>query len=497
MYYRPNFHFSPLKGYMNDPNGLVYNSKRNEYHLHFQHQPGFLSNHGQHIWGHAISNDLIHWEEKEAVLPYVPDDLPASGSAVIDINNTSGLFSDEIEPEDRIVLVYAIVNYTENINWDISGNQQVGIAYSLDAGKTYIKYEHNPVISNPNNKFGEHFRDPKVIWLDNDDGGLWLMIIGGGRLRIFTSHNLIDWRHDSDIDDIFGYEAHSECPDIFRLPIDGNMSNMKWVVTGLGQYYMVGELTQNTEGLYHFEPDTPQKRVYSGASATNAIQSFYNIPENRCIWIGWLVDTTAEHIPGKTWNGSQTLPNDFTLRDVEGEPCLFSYPSKEADILHSEKLLDISDILLDENSENILRNVKSDLFDLEMEFEIIDANKVEMCIRSNGEQKTGIVYDCLQSTLEVNLKNSSDILNLSGTAFSLPQLRENIVKIRIISDSSVISVFGNEGYYHFSQLFYPPENANKFALNVSGGSIRIKKLDIFSMKTALNFDEEKENDIKI
>ncbi|MBQ4112814.1 MAG: cadherin-like beta sandwich domain-containing protein, partial [Clostridia bacterium] len=193
---RPKYHFTPYTYQMNDPNGLVYNATTEEYHLFFQCNrpfdtgvPGLT---GTTSWGHAVSKDLVNWEELP--LAVMPDDLGMawSGSAVIDYNNTSGLFDESTPPASRMVLFYASVGGDTT-----HGYAKESLAYSKDGGRTFIKYEGNPVVKNPNNRYGGGLRDPKVFWYEDgtmEGGGIWVMVTVGN-LHIFTSRNLIDWKH--------------------------------------------------------------------------------------------------------------------------------------------------------------------------------------------------------------------------------------------------------------------------------------------------------------
>lgn len=483
--YRPQLHFSPSKGYMNDPNGLIYNSKTKEYHLYFQHQPQSLENEGKHIWGHAVSKDLLHWEEKEAVLPYVSDDLPASGSAVIDKNNTSGLFSDDIHPEERMVIIYTSVNYSSDIDMSKEGNQQVGIAYSEDGGYTYKKYTGNPVILNPNNMYDEDFRDPKVMWIDNDDGGTWLMIIGGGRLRLFTSPDLIHWTYNSSISDINGYELYMECPDLFPLNLDGNSSNTKWVLLACGQFYIVGDLQKNAKGRYYFHPEQEQERLFSGASQMNASQSFYNDANNRRILMSWIVDTSAEKLENKNWNGSQSLPVELKLKTVNGKSKLVAECVKEIENIREKELLNLKNKKYSLSDDvDLLQNITGTVYELKTKISWDKSAEFGFRLRKSDNEYTEIRYDSLTGFLHIDLENSSNQLQQIGTAEKINLENGNELDIRIIIDTSIIEIWVNDFYY--SSLYFPSKDSVGTEMFLDLGEINVEEFNVWSLSSVWN-----------
>jgi levanase/fructan beta-fructosidase len=217
--YRPNFHFTPKKGWMNDPNGMFY--KNGYYHLYYQHYPD--SNvWGPMHWGHAISTDMITWVEKPIAL--YPDEKGYifSGSAVVDEKNTSGFGTLENPP------IVAMFTYHDMVKEKVGAinYQSQGIAYSLNEGLTWTKYEQNPIIKNPNIK---DFRDPKITW--DAIHQQWLMVLASGdEVYFYTSKNLKDWNKISEFGKRIG--AHGgvwECPDFFPMIVEGS-DDYKWVL---------------------------------------------------------------------------------------------------------------------------------------------------------------------------------------------------------------------------------------------------------------------------
>ena len=211
-YYRPSYHFTPLYGWMNDPNGMVY--KDGEYHLYFQYNP-YGSKWGNMHWGHAVSRDLIHWEHLDPAIARDPVGHIFSGSSVVDKKNTAGFGKDAI-----------IAIYTNN---SVNHDEVQCIAYSNDNGRTFTKYEGNPVLT-PFDGLKD-FRDPKVFWYEKDK--CWFMIVSADKeTRFYKSKNLKKWDYVSAFGKGLGQQpCQYECPDFFQLPVNGDEKNKKWVMT--------------------------------------------------------------------------------------------------------------------------------------------------------------------------------------------------------------------------------------------------------------------------
>ena len=300
--FRPVYHFTPAYGWMNDPNGMVY--KDGEYHLFYQHNP-YGSMWGNMHWGHAVSKDLMHWEELPEAL--YPDHIGTmfSGSAVIDYENTSGFGKEDVPP---MVVIYTADNPEKELQC---------VAYSLDKGRTWTKYANNPVIDSKAKWNCKDTRDPKVFW--HKPSGQWVMVLyeRDGN-SIYTSPNLKDWTYQSHITGFY------ECPDLFELPVDGSKSNTKWVMFGASGNYMIGSFDGKT-----FMPESG--KYYYATGSMYAAQTYSNIPEadRRRILIGW---GRIQH-PDMPINGMMLLPVELTLKMTKEGTRLFSYPVKEFESL--------------------------------------------------------------------------------------------------------------------------------------------------------------------
>lgn len=271
--YRPLVHFSPERNWMNDPNGLVFHD--GVYHLYFQHNPSG-DRWGNMSWGHATSPDLLTWTEQRLAIPQTLNDQGEavesifSGSVVVDENNTSGFGDGTNTP---LVAIYT--SAYEPAHPTLAGRQAQSLAYSLDDGYTWTKFEQNPVLD----RGSANFRDPKVFWYDGPAGAYWVMVAVEAvdhKVVLYKSTNLRDWEHLSDFGPANSTGGIWECPDLFELPVDGDPNDTKWVMVvnlnpgavagGSGGQYFVGDFdgTTFTSETTQGPQDTPVGDVFAG-----------------------------------------------------------------------------------------------------------------------------------------------------------------------------------------------------------------------------------------
>ena len=299
---RPQFHFTTKRGWINDPNGCIWHD--GQYHLYYQHNP-FEREWENMTWGHATSPDLLHWTEQPPVL--FPDTLGTmfSGSAVFDKDNTSGFGTKKNPP-----LVYA---YTA----DRSEKEVQCIAYSLDGGMTLHKYKGNPVIDSHDKWQTRDTRDPRVFWYE--PRGHWVLVLNERNGHsIYTSANLKEWTYQSHVNGFW------ECPDLFPLSVDGNADDVRWVMYGASNTYMIGRFDGKV-----FTPESGKHRFSTGA--IYAAQTFNDVPDGRRIQIGW---ANIDH-RGMPFRGQMLLPTELTLRSTKDGVRLVSKPIKEVETLLS------------------------------------------------------------------------------------------------------------------------------------------------------------------
>lgn len=297
---RPQYHFTTRRGWINDPNGLIYHD--GEYHLFYQHNP-YERDWGNMHWGHAVSRDLVHWSELAPAL--YPDTMGTmfSGSAVIDTDNDSGF---GVKGKAPMVAAFTVDN---------PDRQMQCIAYSLDNGRTFTKYKGNPVIDTKEKWDSHDTRDPRMFRY----GDRWVLVLNerDGH-SIYNSKNLRDWTFKSHITGFW------ECPELFELPVDGNKNNTMWVMYGASGTYMLGDFDGET-----FTPHSG-KHYYTTGSIY-AAQTINNIPlsDGRRIQIGW---GRISH-PGMDFNGMMLMPTELSLRTTKDGVRLVSKPVREMEEL--------------------------------------------------------------------------------------------------------------------------------------------------------------------
>ena len=301
--YRPKIHFTPAKNWMNDPNGLVWH--KGEYHLFFQYNP-FGTTWGHMSWGHAVSADLIHWEELPVAIPEEEDGAIFSGSAV--------------SIGDEIVAIYTR---------DKDKRQVQCIATSTDNGRTFTKFEGNPVLD-----LGlEHFRDPKVFRYQDH----WVMAVVKAEefvVCFYSSDDLKSWKFESEFGNVGATGGQWECPDLFPLTIDGEevwvliiSLNPGGIKNTSGTQYFVGDFDGKS-----FTPrySTTEPRWFDYGSHNYAGVTFNNEPNNKRIFIGWLNSWQLQSETKTSWTGSMTIPRELGLAKVNGEIVVTQQPICDA-----------------------------------------------------------------------------------------------------------------------------------------------------------------------
>ena len=430
---RPQIHFTSRRGWNNDPNGLVFHE--GEYHLFYQHNP-FEREWQNMCWGHAVSKDLIHWEELP--LAMVPDSLGTmfSGSAVIDYENTSGFGKDRIPP---LVVIYTV---------DSPDNERQCIAYSLDRGRTFTKYSGNPVIDSRERWKTRDLRDPHVFWYKPER--FWVMVLyeKDGN-SIYTSSNLKDWEYQSHTAGFF------ECPQLFELPVDGNNKNMKWVMYGASGTYMTGSFNGKI-----FTPEAG--KYYYGNGALYAAQTYNNIPETdgRRIQIGW---GRITH-PGMPFKNMMLLPTELTLRTTKEGIRMFSSPVKEIDMLQ-ENEMSWSNLDAAKASEALQKFNKSITCRLKTKIKL--SHPVDAGLSLDGQQI--FRYD-----MNYN--------QINGLFYSPEERTSMEISADIIIDKTSVEVFVDDGAFSYS-IERKALPGNKEGFKFFGRELEVTELKFYLLRS--------------
>lgn|GEM_PF-171494 len=490
--YRPQYHYSPEKGWMNDPNGLVY--YEGEYHLFYQYTPHSIApDFGAMHWGHAVSADLVHWEELPFAIAPDEDGAIFSGSAVVDHNNTSGFFNEE---GSGLVAIY-----TNNDNKRQPGKPQVqSIAYSKDKGRTWTKYEGNPVLF-PDTTLD--FRDPKVIW--HEQAKHWVMSLAvQDRVEFYISPDLKTWSFASSFgSDIIGtHRGIYECPDLFPIYVDGDPNKVKWVLIlsvgdrngvdgfdpeppagGSGMMYFVGEFDGTTFTLDKPIESAEDVQWIDHGSDFYAAVTFSDVPEEdgRKLWIGWMNNWRyATAPPTSPWKGNMSIPRELKLVSTDEGVQLIQVPVEELEGLKKE-IYAVDNIQLQADSVSPIEDLSIDKAEIIAEFEVGTAAEFGFKVRKSDEEETVVGYDAENSQLFVD-RTSSSVREIHGDFAAkhtapMPAINEK-VKLRIYLDMSSIEVLGNDGATAISDLIFPSKDSTGFELYSIGGEAKLVSLQI-------------------
>lgn len=437
--YRPQFHFTAKENWLNDPNGLVFYN--GEYHLFFQYNPKGLD-WGPNTWGHAISTDLVHWKQIEHAIE--PDEYGWiwSGSGVVDWKNTAGFKKDD---EDTMIAIYTTGGYGQPPNPCVQD-----IAYSNDKGRTWTRYENNPVLRH----IVASNRDPKVIWHEPTKKWIMALFLDGNVYAIFSSSDLKEWAGQT----VINLPDAGECPDIFELPVDGDKENKKWVFWGGNGNYYVGSF----DG-HGFQPESDVLRADLGANFY-AAQTWSDIPEldGRRIQIAWMA---GGKYPGMPFNQQMSFPCELTLRTTPEGIRLHRQPVKEIKSLRNKEHSWNNQKL--GMGDNLLSDISGDLFDIFAEIDLGEATEVGFII--SGKK---IEYNVTQK----------QICCLGRTAHLEPL--ENKVRLQILVDRASIEIFGNDGQVSMSSCFLPDLENKNLGVYACGGEAKIVSMIVYELCSA-------------
>lgn len=465
--FRPTYHFSPLYGWMNDPNGMVY--KDGEYHLFYQHNP-YGSKWGNMHWGHAISKDLINWEHRPDAI--TPDALGTifSGSAVVDTDNTAGFGAGAI-----------VAIYTQN-----SDRQVQSIAYSTDNGRSFTKYENNPVLTSD----ARDFRDPKVFW--HKETQRWIMLLAVGQeMQIFSSSNLKDWAFESSFGE--GQGAHGgvwECPDLFELPVDGT-NEKKWVLLcnlnpggpfgGSATQYFVGTFNGK-----EFVNESPSKTKWMDWGKDHyATVTWSDAPDNRRIAIAWMSNWQyANDVPTSQYRSPNSVPRDLSLFTVDGETYLQSAPSPE--------LLKLRDISKKRSFKvNGTRTIKDMIagnegaYEIELTIENQHADVIGFRLYNDKGEEVDMQYDMKEKKFSMDRHKSGEVgfnENFPMLTWTTIESGKDELKLRLFVDKSSVEAFGDGGRFVMTNQVFPSEPYTHIDFYSKGGAYKVDSFVIYKLK---------------
>ena len=452
--YRPQFHFTPATNWMNDPHGMVYYD--GEYHLFYQHHPEG-NTWGPMHWGHAISTDLVYWEHMPIALE--PDSLGTifSGSAVMDLENTSGLGTAEAPA------MVAIYTYHDAAGADAGRDdfQTQGIAYSIDKGRTWTKFEGNPVLKNPGIR---DFRDPKVAWVETASGpGKWIMTLAvKDKISFYSSPNLLDWTFESDFNPEWAaYGGVWECPDLFTLTTAEGEE--KWVLfvsinpggpnSGSATQYFIGDFDGG-----NFTVESSEVKWLDYGTDNYAGVTWSNVPDSdgRRLFIGWMSNWNyANIVPTEVWRSAMTLPRSLHLVKKENDFLVASKPIGELEKIRSSS---------QSFSENVF-TLSEELVELELQ-----PKEVDFSVEFSNDSGEILLVSKVGNQLSVDRSRSgeTDFWDGFGTVHHAPIAAAKADKVHIFLDRSSIEVFINDGETVMTEIIFPTKPYTELKLTGFG-----------------------------
>ena len=506
-YYRPSYHFTPLYGWMNDPNGMVY--KDGEYHLYFQYNP-YGSKWGNMHWGHAVSKDLVHWEHLDPAIARDPVGHIFSGSSVVDKKNTAGFGKNAI-----------IAIYTNN---SVNHDEVQCVAYSNDNGRTFTKYEGNPVLT-PFDGLKD-FRDPKVFWYEK--GKCWYMIVSADKeTRFYKSKNLKKWNYVSAFGKGIGQQpCQYECPDFFQLPVNGDKKKMKWVMTmninpgcwfgGSATEYFVGDF----DGKKFTCPDANEVKWLDWGKDHYATVTFSNTGD-RVLGITWMSNWQYANLtPFKQNRGANGLPRELKLYEKNGKYYISEDVAPEVYALRKDTK-NVADASVAD--EKMLAGVAANMegaFEIEADV-TPDANGIAgIEISNNKRERTMIYFDMKQGkvvmdrtesglsdfgkqsvphdielawdkqlaaegkqpariTNSINYKN--DFALATWAPLSLCENGKKTYHVDIFVDKSSVELFVDGGRIAMTNLVFPVAPYENVKLYTQGGKAEFKNLKVHKL----------------
>lgn len=470
--FRPVYHHTPAYGWMNDPNGMFY--KDGVYHLYFQYNP-YGSVWGNMHWGHSTSTDLMHWKFEGCAI--VPDAWGAifSGSCVVDHENTAGF------GKEAVVAFYTSAKSTP---WgDI---QMQSMAYSLDNGKTFTKYEGNPILTSSE----KDFRDPKVFWYA--PGKHWVMILAVGQhMEIYSSVNLKEWKKESEVGAMQG--AHGgvwECPDLVEIPVEGTREK-KWVLIcnlnpggpfgGSAAQYFVGSF----DGKKFVNESPTQTKWMDWGKDNYATVTWNNAPDGRCIALGWMSNWQyANNVPTRQYRSANTLARDLTLYREGQELYLKSTPSSEVKKARGKKV-SIPSFKVSEKHEMVnLFEEKQGAYEVEIVIQNAGASKIAFCLLNDKGEKVSMYYDLNRKQFVMDRSESGKV-DFSKDFPAVTVAPVNVDKeltLRLFVDRSSIEAFGEDGKFVMTNLVFPSQPYVKMCFEADKNGYAVKSLNVYKLQ---------------
>ena len=491
--FRPVYHHTPLYGWMNDANGLVY--KDGEYHLYFQYNP-YGSKWGNMHWGHSVSKDLVHWEH---LAPAIARDTLGhifSGSSIVDQENVAGYGAGNI-----------LAFYTSAS--DKNGQIQC-LAFSKDNGRTFTKYEKNPILCPADGL--RDFRDPKVFRYEPEDK--WVMIVSADKeMRFYDSKNLKDWNYMSSFGEGYGVQpCQFECPDMVELPVDGDLNRKKWalIVNVNPGCYFGGSATQYFTGNFDgtkfscdSQPNVTKwldwgKDHYATVCFSNTGERTIAVP----LMSNWQY---CNIVPTKQFRSANALPRELILYTQDGEIYLSAVPVPEIKTLRKEKKeIPAFTVANDYHIDSLLAD-NDGAYELALEITVGEAEIMGFNLFNDKGEKVDIYFNLPEKRLVMD-RTKSGIVDFGKKSVSheievhdrrkttsinyiddfalatwAPIKKENKYALDIFIDKCSVEIFLNGGKIAMTNLVFPSEPYNRMCFYSKGGTFNVDSFNAYRL----------------
>ena len=491
--FRPVYHHTPLYGWMNDANGLVY--KDGEYHLYFQYNP-YGSKWGNMHWGHSVSKDLVHWEH---LAPAIARDTLGhifSGSSSVDQENVAGYGAGNI-----------LAFYTSAS--DKNGQIQC-LAFSKDNGRTFTKYEKNPILCPADGL--RDFRDPKVFRYEPEDK--WVMIVSADKeMRFYDSKNLKDWNYMSSFGEGYGVQpCQFECPDMVELPVDGDLNRKKWalIVNVNPGCYFGGSATQyftgNFDGTKFSCDSQPNVTKWLDWGKDHYATVCFSNTGERTIAVPWMSNWQyCNIVPTKQFRSANALPRELSLYTQDGEIYLSAVPVPEIKTLRKEKKeIPAFTVANDYHIDSLLAD-NDGAYELALEITVGEAEIMGFNLFNDKGEKVDIYFNLPEKRLVMD-RTKSGIVDFGKKSVSheievhdrrkttsinyiddfalatwAPIKKENKYTLDVFVDKCSVEIFLNGGKVAMTNLIFPSEPYNRMCFYSKGGSFQVDSFKAYRL----------------
>lgn len=491
--FRPVYHHTPLYGWMNDANGLVY--KDGEYHLYFQYNP-YGSKWGNMHWGHSVSKDLVHWEHLASAIARDTLGHIFSGSSIVDQENVAGYGAGNI-----------LAFYTSAS--DKNGQIQC-LAFSKDNGRTFTKYEKNPILCPADGL--RDFRDPKVFRYEPEDK--WVMIVSADKeMRFYDSKNLKDWNYMSSFGEGYGVQpCQFECPDMVELPVDGDLNRKKWalIVNVNPGCYFGGSATQyftgNFDGTKFSCDSQPNVTKWLDWGKDHYATVCFSNTGERTIAVPWMSNWQyCNIVPTKQFRSANALPRELSLYTQDGEIYLSAVPVPEIKTLRKEKKeIPAFTVANDYHIDSLLAD-NDGAYELALEITVGEAEIMGFNLFNDKGEKVDIYFNLPEKRLVMD-RTKSGIVDFGKKSVSheievhdrrkttsinyiddfalatwAPIKKENKYTLDVFVDKCSVEIFLNGGKVAMTNLIFPSEPYNRMCFYSKGGSFQVDSFKAYRL----------------